>query len=1316
MSFEVVRRGPRAAGPEMPDGRIELSEPPALGEAATAGTGSLLAFLPMGLGAGAMALMYTVGGGSTSTYLMTGVMSMSMMSMGLTQLGRAGGQRKGQLRAERRDYLRYLEQLRAQARQAAVKQRAAALWAHPDPQGLGSLVDGPRLWERRPSDDDFAVVRVGLGTRRAALEVAAPQTRPVEDLEPLTAVALRRFTAAYQTVGDLPLPVPLGRLSALEFAGDGRRARGLARAVITQLAVLHSPDEVRIALLADPDGCAEWDWLKWLPHNAHPSAYDAAGPLRLTAADPDTLLDLLGPDVSGRPDHDPEAPVRGPFVVVVADRVPVPEGSRLRGGIHGAVLLDLTGSMAGGPAAARLTVDANGGLEYPAGPGRTVHHAAGDFLSGAEAETVARLLAPKRPAAAVGLDRPLESDLELTTLLGVRDPHRFEPAAHWQARTPQHARLRVPVGVTADGGVVELDLKEPAQGGMGPHGMLIGATGSGKSELLRTLVIGLAATHSSEVLNFVLVDFKGGATFLNLDRLPHTSAVITNLAEKTHLVDRMRDAVRGELTRREELLSENGYASLFEYEKARLAGGELTALPSLLIVVDEFTELLASQPDFIDLFAYVGRVGRSLGVHLLLASQRLDESRISKVAGHLSYRIALRTFSGMESQAVIGTKIAHELPSAPGSGFLRVDSATLIRFKAAYVSGPLLAAVSPDVPAGHPAVGNEVVPFRLEQRPLAAIEAGAVPDAGTGQRRPPRAVPAEEDAGSLLELLVDRLEGAGPAARQVWLPPLDDPASLDQLLPGIVPDEGRGLVASGFAALGALRVPLGVVDKPFDQVRELLTADLAGAAGHVGVVGALQSGKSTLLRTLLLSLALTHTPRQVQFYCLDFGGGLRSVAHLPHVGSVATRLEGDRVRRTIEELFHLLEKREKSFADFALESMAAYRELRESGKADDDHGDVFLVIDGWFTLRQDFEDLEPRVTELAVRGLSYGIHVVVSAVRWSEIRSRLRDLLGTRLELRLGDAAESECDTRAARSVPTRPGRGLTPGAAHFLGALPRLDGSPRTDDLTKATASAVEDIEAFWSGPRAPEVRLLPHTLPVAKLPPPEGRVRLCLGLDERRLAPVWHDFDQVPNLLVFGDHQTGKTNALRLVLRAITARCDAREAKVLLADPHRKLLPSVPESYRCGFAIDAESLAGRVQEAVVSMQRRLPGTDIPPERLDRRDWWSGPRLFLVVDDLDFFVSGGQSPLAPLAPLLGHGRNIGLHLVVARSTSGGPRILVDPVVRRLWELGSPALLFSYPKEEGKFLGEARPRTLPAGRAQLVTRRSVGLIHTALAD
>ena len=191
----------------------------------------------------------------------------------------------------------------------------------------------------------------------------------------------------------------------------------------------------------------------------------------------------------------------------------------------------------------------------------------------------------------------------------------------------------------------------------------IGATGSGKSELLRTLVIGLAATHSSEVLNFVLVDFKGGATFLDMDRLPHTSAVITNLADELPLVDRMQDALNGELIRRQELLRESGHASLFDYEKARAAGAPTCSpLPTLLVVVDEFSELLAGKPEFVDLFVTIGRLGRSLGVHLLLASQRLDEGRIHRVEGHLSYRIALRTFSSMESRAVIG--VAERLRAA----------------------------------------------------------------------------------------------------------------------------------------------------------------------------------------------------------------------------------------------------------------------------------------------------------------------------------------------------------------------------------------------------------------------------------------------------------------------------------------------------------------------------------------------------------------------------------------------------------------------------------------------------------------------------
>ncbi|SEL31204.1 type VII secretion protein EccCa [Streptacidiphilus jiangxiensis] len=1304
----------------MPEGQVELAEPPVLGEPASADFGSTLMYLPMGLGAGAMVLMFSMRGAGPTAYMMSGMMGVAMVSMTLTQLGRSSGERRRRMRAERRDYLRYLAQKRKQARQAADEQRAALLWDNPAPRDLWALARGGRLWERRPGHEDFGRVRIGLGVRRAALEFVPPQTKPVEDLEPLCAVSLRRFTMAHQTVPGLPIPVTLSRFTSVEFAGDGDSALGLIRAMVGQLTVFHSPDELRVAVLGDDSGRAEWDWVKWLPHNAHRSEQDAAGPVRLAAADHDTLMQLLGTEVRDRPDHDPSASpsIAEPFVVVIAQGVPLPDSSRLlHGGLRNVVLLDATGAMTGGPKVLRLTTRGDR-VEFPSGSDTVSAQA--DALSGVEAVTLARVLAPLRTSGSVELpDRPLESDLELTTLLGIRDPRTFDVDAKWRPRQAQSARLLVPLGVTEDGEVIELDLKESAQGGMGPHGLLIGATGSGKSELLRTLVIGLAATHSSEVLNLVLVDFKGGATFLNMDRLPHTSAVITNLADEIHLVDRMRDSINGEMIRRQELLREAGYSSLFDYEKARHAGAELAPLPSLLVVVDEFSELLASKPEFVDLFVSIGRLGRSLGVHLLLASQRLDESRIHKVEGHLSYRIALRTFSSMESRSVIGVASAYELPSAPGNGFLKIDTTNLVRFKAAYVSGPAPDPVSAAEESLQQArAHHEVRPFTLDQQGQLLSEAAAV--AAVPAPRPAAEQPdrAQSDE-SLLEVLIDRLEESGPPARQVWLPPLTAPASLDQLLPGIVPDPARGMTAADYPGLGRLRVPLGMVDRPYEQLRELLVADLSAADGHLGLVGAPQTGKSTALRTLILSLALTHTPDEVQFYCLDFGGGgLVSVSGLPHVGSVATRLERDRVLRTVAELTQLMERREQEFTARGLESMAAYRALCAQGAVDDPYGDVFLVVDGWFTLRQDFDDLEPKVMELAVRGLSFGIHLVASAVRWSELRPRLRDMLGTKLELRLGDSLESEVGPRVAATIPHQPGRGLTSSGHHFLAALPRLDSSPETADLTEATKAAVAEIRAFWPGGAAPDVRLLPTLLPAENLPPAEGDLKVALGWDEQRLQPVWHDFAAQPHLMVFGDGETGKTNALRLVIKSITDRYTPDQARIIAADPGRGLLAMIPEEYRIGYVVDRDGLATLAGNAAVSVTKRVPGPDISPEQLTRRDWWSGPLLFALVDDYDLLApSGGvgaTSPLAPLLPLLSHGAHVGLHLVVARSTSGATRAMMDPLLRRLWELGNPALLFSYPKEEGKFLGEAKPRTLPAGRAQLVTRRSVRLVQTGL--
>ncbi|GAB3376874.1 type VII secretion protein EccCa [Amycolatopsis echigonensis] len=1319
MSTETVKRGPRAAGPEMPEGQEELQEPPVMAEPAARDFNSLLMMLPMAIGSLVMVLAFSgVAGSSPFTYVIGGGMGVSMIAMSLGQLSRAAAERKRKMQAERRDYLRYIGQVRERARSTAEEQRLAVAWNNPAPDSLWSLAMGPRLWERRISHEDFARVRIGLGTQQSALELVPPVTKPIEDLEPLSAISLRRFTETYRTLSGIPTAVGLRSFTSVEFDGDPDAAVALVRAMLAQLVAFHSPDELRLAVLTTEAAQAQWDWVKWLPHNNHPTLRDAAGPLRLLAADHDELMDLLGPDVADRDDHDKTVgpTTTEPFVVIVAHLATIPESSRLVGaGLRNVVLLDVTGALPGGPKVLRLTTK-DDLVEFPAGSG--VGSATRDELSVTQVEGLARLLAPKRTSGTLEIaDQPLESDFGLTALLGIKDVHTFDIPAQWRPRTAQRARMSVPIGVTEDGEIVELDLKESAQGGMGPHGMLIGATGSGKSELLRTLVLGLAATHSSEILNFVLVDFKGGATFLGMDRLPHTSATITNLADELPLVDRMQDSLNGEMVRRQEQLRASGYPSLYEYEKARAAGEQLAPMPTLFLVVDEFSELLSAKPEFMELFVSVGRLGRSLGVHLLLASQRLDEGRIHRVEGHLSYRIALRTFSSMESRSVIGAGSAYELPPEPGNGYLKIDTTNLVRFKAAYVSGPVPAGNGENSAMTAARASREVVPFRTEARPAKLIIRDDEPEPAEKQSDVDALEAAVPGGPTLADAFIDRLAGAGPAARQVWLPPLAESPSLDSLLPSVTPDPVRGMSVQDPAHWGKLRVPMGMIDRPFEQVRELLTADLSSAAGHVAVVGGPKTGKSTLLRTLVLALAMTHTPKEVQFYGLDFGGGgIMSLSGLPHVGSVATRLERDRVVRTIEEISQVMEGRETLFSEHGIESMDAYRALRRSGQIEDPFGDVFLVVDGWYSLKNDYGDLEQKIGELASRGLSFGVHVVIGATRWSEIRPYLRDLLQTRFELRLGDPMESEIGSRKAKTVPNQPGRGLTPDGLHFLAGLPRMDGSGNTDDLAAAAKAVAEEVHLFWPGAPAPAVRLLPAKLPMAQLPAPDGDLRIALGQDEQRLLPVWHDFAATPHLLAFGDNETGKTNLLRVVLRSVLTRYSPSEAKIVLADPSRQLDAEVPEAYRVGYATTTEALQELAQQASVSLTPRVPDQTITADRLKRRDWWTGPRLFFVVDDYQLLTSGMGSPLEPLLSLLSQGSYIGFHLILSRSTSGAMRALSDSVVRRIWELGSPGVVFSYPKEEGKFLGEAAPRQLPAGRAQLVTRRGVKLVQTAIAE
>ncbi len=249
----------------------------------------------------------------------------------------------------------------------------------------------------------------------------------------------------------------------------------------------------------------------------------------------------------------------------------------------------------------------------------------------------------------------------------------------------------------------------------------------------------------------------------------------------------------------------------------------------------------------------------------------------------------------------------------------------------------------------------------------------------------------------------------------------------------------------------------------------------------------------------------------------------------------------------------------------------------------------------------------------------------------------------------------------------------------------------------------------------------MLPHRLPVSELPAPEptegGGMRIPLGIDQDALEPVWHDFSRTPHLIVVGDTESGKTNLLRGITRNITARYTPEEAKIIAVDYRRTLVGAIPEEYRIGHVISLDNLKETIEGAARAMKNRVPGADIAPARMRRCDWWTGPRLFILVDDYDM-VSGNsfQSPFEPLFESLTLGFEMGLHLVVARSAMGAGRGLSDGLVRRLDEANNPAVLLSCPPTEGRLFGDAKPLNLPPGRALHIARRRPRLIQTALVE
>ena len=374
----------------------------------------------------------------------------------------------------------------------------------------------------------------------------------------------------------------------------------------------------------------------------------------------------------------------------------------------------------------------------------------------------------------------------------------------------------------------------------------------------------------------------------------------------------------------------------------------------------------------------------------------------------------------------------------------------------------------------------------------------------------------------------------------------------------------------------------------------------------------------------------------------------------------------------------------------------------------DRFGDIFLVVDGWLSLQRELDAADASVTTLAAEGLSYGVHVVVSASRWAEIRPALRDQIGTRIELRLGDPADSELHRRGAQQVPGgEPGRGLTHEGLQMVIALPRLDGRESTSGLVEACYQVGEMLRQRHVRWTAPPIALLPRQIEHDRVIEQVGAIDtgFIIGIEEDELEPLAIDFTHQLHLLVLGESECGKTATLRVLCRELLRTTTA--VQLFIVDPRRSLLGVVePEAGQLGgYVVSADAVGELVLRLTEILRRRMPPPNATPMQLRDRSWWSGPEIYVVVDDYDLLAATGGNPLAPLVQMLPYGRDVGLHLVVARSTSGAARAMFDPLLAGLRDAGCMTLLMSASPEEGLTVGAVRPSQLPPGRGVLITRR-----------
>jgi S-DNA-T family DNA segregation ATPase FtsK/SpoIIIE len=1078
--------------------------------------------------------------------------------------GRVQGSR--QWKQARQQFVDTVEALNADVARLHEGERAGRLAEAPSVAELvaGARQLSPLLWTRRPENEAFLSVRLGLGTMPSRYQLEMPgQRKGPADLWK----SLEDLAATTGSIDAVPVPENLRESGSLGVGGAGDSSRAVARGLVTNLVASHSPAELVVTAICSSHSARGWEWLKWLPHVASAFSPLTAAPLVTGGAPAVSLLSDLEGLIQSRLDADradADAPMLPIVLVVVEDDAPV-ERARLvgiaeRGPAVGVHLVWVADAVARIPAACRTFVevvpDDTGSMTGFVRIGLAVRPVACEQLTVDEALDFARRLASVVDAGArVDDSSDLPRSVSLLHVLGTDIAIDSESVVQrWQETNSiltgprastaigrSRPNLRAVFGQAATEPFA-LDLRND-----GPHALVGGTTGSGKSEFLQAWVLGLASAHSPQRVSFLFVDYKGGSAFAECLDLPHTVGLVTDLSP--HLVRRALTSLRAELQYREHLFNRKKVKDIIEFEKL----GDPEVPPSLVIIVDEFAALATEVPEFVDGVVDVAQRGRSLGLHLILATQRPAGVIRDNLRANTNLRVALRMADESDSDDVLGTPMAAGFdPALPGRAAAKTGPGRIRVFQSGYAGG-----WTSDIPTPTEIEVEDLRfgPATSWQSPTSAGEVAA-PGGPTDIQRVVKTIKSAAKGAEL------------PAPRKPWLAELA-PAYDFSKLPSRRTDT---------------ELVLGVVDDAAHQSQPTVSY-LPDRDGNMAIIGTGGSGKSTALRAVAVSSAITMRGGPVQVYGLDFAaGGLQMLEALPHVGAIISGDDEERVARLLRWLRDLVDDRAVRFAEARAGSIVDYRTIANRPQ----EPRIILLLDGMGAFRDAYESSVTSpwfsvFSQIATDGRAVGVHVVVTGDRAGSIPMSLNSSIQRRLVLRLSnvdDYATLGVDSDVL-SASSPPGRGILDGQEVQIAVL----GGDGNVAIQAREMEALAQAMTKAGVAAAPRVERLSELIPASSLPVgPAGSLTVGVADDDLRAASI----QPVGPFVISGPPGSGRTTALETIARAMATKHPT--TKLFLLSTRRSGLA------RYGIWSTAADSAALIEKAVAGLATVVDTGELAP------------------------------------------------------------------------------------------------------------------------